>query len=48
MNILVVDIGGTNVKIWKTCESDKEKIPSGKELTPGELIDEVMGLTKKQ
>jgi predicted NBD/HSP70 family sugar kinase len=45
MNILVVDIGGTNVKIWKTGESDKEKIPSGKELTPGELIDEVIKFT---
>ena len=44
MNILVVDIGGTNVKLWKTGESDKEKIPSGKELTPKMLIKEVRNL----
>jgi predicted NBD/HSP70 family sugar kinase len=41
MNILVIDIGGTNVKVWKTGEADKEKIPSGKELTPSELVKEV-------
>ena len=39
MNILVIDIGGTNAKIWKTGESDKEKIPSNKKLTPDELIE---------
>ena len=30
MQILVIDIGGTNVKVWKTGEDDKAKIPSGK------------------
>jgi hypothetical protein len=38
MHILVVDIGGTNVKIWKTGEEDKVKIPSGKDLTPQKLV----------
>jgi predicted NBD/HSP70 family sugar kinase len=41
MNILVIDIGGTNVKVWKTGEADKVKIPSGKKLTPKQLVEEV-------
>jgi polyphosphate glucokinase len=45
MNILVLDIGGTNVKIWKTGESDKEKIPSSKELTPADLVASVLKFT---
>lgn len=45
MHILVIDIGGTNVKIWKTDEFDKVKVPSGKELTPKRLIEEVQKVT---
>jgi polyphosphate glucokinase len=41
MHILVIDIGGTNVKIWKTGEDDKAKFPSGKEFTPDGLVKEV-------
>ncbi|MCC7420818.1 MAG: ROK family protein [Planctomycetaceae bacterium] len=41
MHILVVDIGGTNVKVWKTGESDKVKIPSGPELTPQAMVDAI-------
>ena len=41
MNILVIDIGGTNVKVWKTGEADKEKFPSGKKLTPQKLVEGV-------
>lgn len=41
MHILVIDIGGTNVKVWKTGESDKVKFPSGKELTPEVLLERV-------
>jgi polyphosphate glucokinase len=39
MNTLVIDIGGTNIKLWKTGESDKVKFPSGKSLTPEGLVD---------
>jgi predicted NBD/HSP70 family sugar kinase len=46
MNILVIDIGGTNVKVWKTDEFDKVKFPSGKQLTPKQLVDDVQRLTK--
>ena len=41
MHILVVDIGGTNVKVWKTGESDKVKIPSGPDLTPQGMVDAI-------
>ena len=41
MNILVVDIGGTNVKVWKTGEADKHKVPSGKGFTPEQLVERV-------
>src|SRR6478672_8560347 len=44
MNILVIDIGGTNIKVWKTGESDKLKCPSGKACTPKELINQVKEL----
>jgi predicted NBD/HSP70 family sugar kinase len=44
MNILVIDIGGTNVKVWKTGEVDKGKVASGKKLTPKKLIEEVRTL----
>ena len=41
MNILVIDIGGTNVKIWRGKEAEKTKFPSGKDLTPEALIEGV-------
>jgi predicted NBD/HSP70 family sugar kinase len=41
MNTLVVDIGGTNVKLWRTGESEKIKIESGPETTPQMLVDEI-------
>jgi polyphosphate glucokinase len=41
MNILVMDIGGTNVKIWTSGEEEKLKFPSGKTLTPKLLIEKV-------
>jgi predicted NBD/HSP70 family sugar kinase len=46
MNILVIDIGGTNVKVWKTGEGDKAKFPSGKKLTPKKLVEDVRELAK--
>jgi predicted NBD/HSP70 family sugar kinase len=46
MNTLVLDIGGTNVKIWKTDEPEKVKFPSGKDLTPDALMEGVRTVTK--
>jgi predicted NBD/HSP70 family sugar kinase len=45
MNILVIDIGGTNVKLWKTQEAEKTKFPSGKDLTPETLVKGVKDVT---
>jgi len=45
MNILVIDIGGTNVKIWTTGETEKLKIPSGKSLTPERMIEKIHEVT---
>jgi len=45
MNILVIDIGGTNVKIWTSGEEEKLKFPSGKTLTPTGLIEKVREAT---
>src|SRR3977135_749413 len=45
MNILVIDIGGTNVKIWTSGEEEKLKFPSGKTLTPDVLIETVRDVT---
>src|SRR5262245_33360564 len=39
MNTLVLDIGGTNVKLWRTEEAEKVKIASGKGLTPQALLN---------
>jgi polyphosphate glucokinase len=44
MQILVIDIGGTNVKVWKTGEDDKAKIPSGKELTPQGMVEQLKNI----
>src|SRR5688572_13165744 len=41
MNTLVIDIGGSNVKLWRTGEPEKIKIESGKEMTPQTLAAEV-------
>jgi hypothetical protein len=46
MNVLVIDIGGTHVKIWKTEEAEKVKFPSGKDLTPQALIEGVNEATR--
>ena len=45
MNILVIDIGGTNVKIWTSGEEEKLKFPSGKTLTPKLLMEKVSEAT---
>jgi predicted NBD/HSP70 family sugar kinase len=46
MNILVIDIGGTHVKLWRTEEAEKTKFPSGKDLTPEALIEGVREATR--
>jgi len=38
VNILVVDIGGTNVKMLATGHEERRKFPSGRELTPEKMV----------
>jgi polyphosphate glucokinase len=44
MNVLVIDIGGTNVKILATGETEKRSFPSGSELTPQAMVEGVKQL----
>jgi polyphosphate glucokinase len=44
MNILVVDIGGNNVKILATGQEQPRKCPSGPELTPEAMVQGVKEL----
>jgi predicted NBD/HSP70 family sugar kinase len=38
MNVLVVDVGGTNVKILSTGQQESRKFPSGPALTPDQMV----------
>lgn len=38
MNVLVIDIGGTNVKVLATGHENPRKFPSGRELTPEQMV----------
>lgn len=38
MSVLVVDIGGTNVKILATGEKEPRKFPSGPKMTPRQMV----------
>jgi polyphosphate glucokinase len=43
-SVLVIDIGGTNVKILATGQTEPRKAPSGREFTPAKLVETVRGL----
>jgi polyphosphate glucokinase len=45
MNVLVIDIGGTSVKILATGQTEPRKFPSGPTLTPKQLVAGVKKLT---
>ena len=42
MNVLVVDVGGTHVKILATGQESPRKFPSGPSLTPQQMVAEVL------
>ncbi len=46
MNVLVIDIGGTSVKLWHTAHEEHLKFPSGKELTPEQMVQVTLDLVK--
>jgi polyphosphate glucokinase len=46
MKVLVIDIGGTNIKVASSDNLVPVKIPSGPTLTPRQMIDDVLVATK--
>jgi polyphosphate glucokinase len=44
MNVLVVDIGGTNIKILATGQAEPRKFPSGPKMTPQQMVSGVKEL----
>ena len=46
MNTLVIDVGGTNVKLLATGQKEPLKIPSGQDLTPSRMVREVLKATE--
>jgi polyphosphate glucokinase len=46
MKILVIDIGGTNVKMLASGKETPRKFPSGPKITPEQMVDGVLSATK--
>jgi predicted NBD/HSP70 family sugar kinase len=46
MNTLVIDVGGTHIKVAMAGQNDPEKIPSGPTMTPAKMVEAVKGVTK--
>lgn len=44
--VLVVDVGGTNVKILATGQAERRRFPSGPTLTPMEMVSKVKELAR--
>jgi len=44
--VLVIDVGGTNVKLLATGQTERRKFPSGREMTPERMVAEVRAITK--
>ena len=45
-SVLVIDVGGTNVKVLVTGEKEPRKIPSGPTLTPRAMVSKVLAATR--
>ena len=41
MNIVVLDIGGSSVRVWQPLAVEPEKIETGEDFTPEDLLREV-------
>lgn len=46
MKILMIDVGGTNVKLMASGHEGRRKVPSGKELTAAQMVKEVLKATE--
>src|SRR5215831_6768047 len=44
MNVLVIDVGGTNVKILATGQNEPRRFPSGPKLTAAQMVSGVKKL----
>jgi polyphosphate glucokinase len=44
--VLVIDVGGTNVKVLATGMEEVRKMPSGSELSPAQMVEGVQALAK--
>lgn len=45
MNVLVIDIGGTNIKFLATGQTETRRFPSGRTITPKDMVAKVKELT---
>jgi predicted NBD/HSP70 family sugar kinase len=45
MKVLVIDVGGTSIKLLATGQSERIKLPSNSELTPAEMVEAVQHAT---
>jgi polyphosphate glucokinase len=46
MKVLVIDVGGTNVKVLATGQTEVRKIPSGSKMTAEQMVKDVQEATK--
>ena len=46
VKVLVVDVGGTSVKILATGQTERRKFPSGKKMTPRKMVEGVKQLAE--
>ena len=44
-HVLVIDIGGTSVKLLATSQAERTKLPSSPELTPDAMVEQVQAAT---
>jgi len=44
MNVLVVDVGGTSIKVLATGQTERRKVPSGPEMTAEQMVKDVKKL----
>jgi polyphosphate glucokinase len=46
MNVLVIDVGGTNIKVLATGQKDPRRFPSGPTMTPKEMVSGAKQIAK--
>jgi polyphosphate glucokinase len=46
MKVLVIDVGGTNVKVLATGQNERRKFPSGPKMKPADMVSGVKRITK--